>query len=64
MKLKEINLFHLNAQVDNSWIDVSKQSDPILWNLLTSHNIDENNIKYNTDSNEEIHGNIYAKQNK
>ena len=50
--------------MDNSWIDVSKQSDPILWNLLTSHNIDENNIKYNTDSNEEIHGNIYAKQNK
>ena len=35
-----------------------------LWNLLTSDNIDESNIKYNTDSNEEIHGNIYAKQNK
>ena len=38
MKLKEINLFNLlysGVVVDNSWVDVSEQSNPNSWNLLT-----------------------------
>ena len=48
--------------VDNSWGDVSGQSDPMLWILLSNGDIDVSNLKYETDSEEEIDGN-YAKQN-
>ena len=48
--------------VDNSWGDVSGQSDPTLWILLSNGDIDVSNLKYETDSEEEIDGN-YAKQN-
>ena len=46
--------------VDNSWGDVSGQSDPTLWILLSNGDIDVSNLKYETDSEEEIDGN-YAK---
>ena len=30
---------------------MSEQSNPIFWNILANGNIDESNVKYNTDSN-------------
>ena len=57
-------LFYSNVVVDNSWVNVSEQSYPILWNPLTNDDIDEINVKYKTVSDEEIGGNMYAKQNK
>ena len=62
MKLKEINPFYSDVVVDNSWVEVSEQSDFILWNLLTNDEIDENNVKYETGNDEETEGNNYAKQ--
>ena len=62
MKLNEINQFYLNVAVDNLWANVSKHSDPILWNLLTSDDINEINVKCETHSDEEMKGNN-AKQN-
>ena len=56
-------LFYSNVVVDNSWVNVSEQSYPILWNPLTNDDIDEINVKYKTVSDEEIGGNMYAKQN-
>ena len=50
MKLKEIKQFYLDVAVGNLWVDVSKHSDPILWNLLTSDDIEEINVKCKTDS--------------
>ena len=42
---------------------MSEQSDPILWNLLINGDIYVSNLKYEPDSDEEIEGNNYAKQN-
>ena len=58
------SLFYSNVVVGNSWVDVSEKSYPILWNPLTNDDIDEINVKYKTVSDDEIDGNMYAKQNK
>ena len=34
-KLVEINPFYKQVRLDNSWEDISKESDPDLWELLT-----------------------------
>lgn len=36
-KLKEINPFYSFVSIDeNSWVNVSQESDPELWDLLTN----------------------------
>ena len=37
-KLIEINSFYKNVIVDNNWKNVSEQSDPEFWKLLTNDN--------------------------
>ena len=37
-KLTEINPFYKDIAIDQEWENVSKQSDPELWNLLTNEN--------------------------
>ena len=58
-KLKEINHFYRSVTVDNSWENVSQESDPELWDLLTNENAkpDKPDI---IDSDEEIEGNNTA----
>ena len=34
-KLVEINPFYKNVRIDDTWEDVSEESDPVLWNILT-----------------------------
>ena len=63
MKLKKINLFYSDIVADNTWVNVSEQSYPILWNLLNNDNIDERNGKYETDIYEKIEDNNYTKHN-
>ena len=55
-KLKEINHFYPSVTVDNSWENVSQESDPKLWDLLTNENakLDKPGNIY---SDEEIEGN-------
>ena len=38
-------------------------SDPILWNLQTNDDIDESNVKYGNDTDKELEGSNYTKQN-
>lgn len=49
MKLQKITLFYANVVVDNSWVDVSQKSDPILWNLQINDDTDQSNAKQETD---------------
>ena len=37
-KLTEINPFYENVTIDSEWEDLSEQSDPELWRLLTDEN--------------------------
>ena len=39
-------------------------SDPILWNLQTNDDIDESNVRYGNDTDKELEGSNYTKQNK
>ena len=58
-KLKQINSFCSDLVVHNSLVDVSEQSDP----LLTNNYAGGSDMEYETDSDEEIEGKNYAKQN-
>ena len=40
--LTTINPFYSNITIDNEWGDLSEQSDPVLWKLLTDKNTDMN----------------------
>ena len=53
-KLIEINPFYKNVIVDNDWKNVSEQSDPEFWQLLTNDNGKEFNIDDQTDSDDDI----------
>ena len=55
-KLIEINSFYKNVIVDNNWKNVSEQSDPEFWKLLTNDNGKEFNIGDQTDSDDHIEG--------
>ena len=37
-KLREINPFYRTVSVHNSWENVSQESDPELWDILTNEN--------------------------
>ena len=44
-KLAQINSFYSNITIYNEWEDLSEQSGPVLWKLLTDKNAQEpNNI--------------------
>ena len=61
-KLTEINPFYKDVSIDNEWADVSEQSDPELWNLLTDENATSNENDDQTDSDEDIDGNDHVKE--
>ena len=60
-KVREINLFYRTASVDNSWKNISQESDPELWDILTNETPkhDKSDI---IDNDEEIEGNDSAVQ--
>ena len=60
-KLTEINPFYKNI-IFNDWQNISEQSDPELWKLLTSENDEESNIDDQTDSDDNIEGNDKLKE--
>ena len=62
MKLIEINPFYKNVIVDNDWKNVSEQSDPEFWQLLTNDNGKEFNIDDQTDSDDDIECNNKLKK--
>ena len=61
-KLTEINPFYKDISIDDDWADISEQSDPELWKLLTDK--DAKNIKNDdeTDSDDDIDGNDNDKE--
>ena len=61
-KLTKINPFYINITTDNEWEDSSKQSDPVLWKLLTGKNASESNNSDQTDSDDDIEGNDKFKE--
>ena len=60
-KLVEIDPFYKNVHIDDTWEDVSEESDPVLWNILTDENAKPQDNE--TDSDDEIEGNdhVYEK---
>ena len=61
-KLQEINPLYRTVVIEDSWADVSEQTDPELWNFLTSNNNVNNAEDEQTDSDEDIEGNDHAKE--
>ena len=61
-KLTEINPFYKDVIIDNEWEDLSEQSDPELWKLLTNENVREPNNGDQTDSDDNIEGNDKLKE--
>ena len=61
-KLAQINPFYSNIAIHNEWEDLSEQSDPILWKLLTDKNARESNNRDQKDSDDEIEGNYKFKE--
>ena len=61
-KLVEIDPFYKNVHIDDTWEDVSEESDPVLWNILTDENAKPQDNE--TDSDDEIEGNdhVYEKE--
>ena len=57
-KLVEINPFYKNVHIDDTWEDVSEESDPVLWTILTDENAKPQDNE--TDSDDEIEGNDHA----
>ena len=60
-KLVQINPFYSNITIHNEWEDLSEQSDPLLWKLLTDKNAQESNNIDQMDSND-IEGNDKFKE--
>ena len=56
-KLTEINPFYRDVSIDNAWENVSKHSDPELWDLLTDNNSENPERDEQTDSDDDIEGN-------
>ena len=56
-KLAQINPFYSNITIHNEWEDLSEQSDPVLWKLLTDKNARESNNRDQTDTDDDIEGN-------
>ena len=56
-KLAQINPFYSNTTIHNEWEDLSEQSHPVLWELLTDKNARESKNRDQTDSDDDIEGN-------
>ena len=56
-KLAQINPFYSNITIHYEWEDLSEQSDPGLWKLLTDKNAQESNNIDQMDSDDDIEGN-------
>ena len=61
-KLVEVNPFYKDVRIDNSWEDISEESDPDFWKLLTDRNAKFQNDD-ETDSDDEIDGNDHVHEN-
>ena len=61
-KLTEINPFYEDVTVDTAWEDLSEQSDPELWRLLTDENTTSSKNDDQTDSDDNIEGNNHLKE--
>ena len=61
-KLTEINPFYENVTIDSEWEDLSEQSDPELWRLLTDENTSTSKNDEQTDSDDNIEGNDHLKE--
>ena len=61
-KLTKINPFYSNITIDNEWENLSEQSDPVLWRLLTDKNARESNNSDQTGSDDDIDGNDRFKE--
>ena len=61
-KLAQINPFYSNITIHNEWEDLSEQSDPVLWKLLTDKNAQESNNGDQMDSDDDIEGNDKFKE--
>ena len=57
-KLVEINPLYKNVTIDKAWEDVSEETDPELWNLLTNENAPNDDKVFDTDSDDDIEGNV------
>ena len=63
LKLTEINPFYKDISIDNEWEDLSEQSDPELWKLLTDENTStENDEVTDSDDNNNIKDNNHIKE--
>ena len=61
-KLAQINPLYSNITIHNEWEDLSGQSGPVLWELLTDKNAGESNNRDQTDSDDDIEGNDKFKE--
>ena len=61
-KLAQINPFYSNITIHKEWEDLSEQSDPVLWKLLTDKNAQESNNIDQTDSDDDIEDNDKFKE--
>ena len=52
-KITKINPFYINNTIYNEWEDLSEQSDPVLWKLVTDKDARESNNKDQTDSDDD-----------
>ena len=60
-KLREINPFYRTVKVDNSWENISQESDSELWDILTNENAKHDKADI-VDSDKEIEGDDSAVQ--
>ena len=61
-KLTEINPFYKDVTVDSEWKDLSEQSDPELWRLLTDKSTTSSKNDDEMDSDDNIEGNDHLKE--
>ena len=61
-KSAQINPFYSNITIHNEWEDLSEQSDPVIWRLLTDKNARESNNRDQADSDDDIEGNYKFKE--
>ena len=61
-KSAQINPFYSNTTIHNEGEDLSEQSDPVIWRLLTDKNARESNNRDQADSEDDIEGNYKFKE--
>ena len=61
-KSAQINPFYSNITIHNEWEDLSEQSDPVIWRLLTDKNARKSNSRDQADSDDDIEDNYKFKE--